>query len=128
MRRCPSPPTIKHRSVSVIAYPPEHCPAQDQCRYDRNGDFIYIILLMIIMDRPKTSRIAPVSYPTTLPLTLLANCALTREKKVATTMAIMRNLQHSSTMVGSMRIWLTDAINAVKVIINVEVPTAVLRS
>lgn len=41
---------------------------------------------LIIMDRPKTGRIAPVTYPTTLPLTLLVSCALTREKKVAATM------------------------------------------
>ena len=32
----------------------------------------------MLEDRPKTSRIAPVTYPTILPLTLLANCALTR--------------------------------------------------
>lgn len=68
------------------------------------------------------------TYPTTLPLTRLANLALTREKKVATRMEMSRYSQHSRMMAGSMRMWLTDAISAVKVMMKVEVPTAVLRS
>ena len=77
---------------------------------------------------PRSSRTAPVTRPTVRLLTRLAKRAETSDAAVATTMHRSITSHFSIMIAGWIIMWLTEAMRAVKVIINVLVPTAVLRS
>ena len=77
---------------------------------------------------PSTVSTAPVTRPTVRFFTRLAKRAERRLAAVATAIQISITSHFSRTMAGWIRIWLTDAISAVKVMMKVLVPTAVLSS
>ena len=80
------------------------------------------------MDPPRAVSTPPVTSPTTRLFTRLANWADTRDAAVATTMQMTSASHRSSRMAGLMRMWLAEAMRAVKVMMNVLVPTAVFSS
>ena len=80
------------------------------------------------MAPPNTVSTAPVANPTVRLFTLLANLAENRLAAVATAIQSSITSHFSSRIAGWIRIWLTEAISAVKVMMNVLVPTAVFSS
>ncbi|MDE6781934.1 MAG: hypothetical protein K2J40_10845 [Ruminococcus sp.] len=78
--------------------------------------------MKIIIVTPRTIKVTSVTYPTAFALTLFANLTLMNEKAVAVRMEMARYLQHSNRIVRSIRMWLTEVISAVKVMIKVDVP------
>lgn len=77
---------------------------------------------------PSTVSTTPVTSPTVRLSTRLANRAETREAAIATVIHRSSTGQRSSKMAGWMRIWLTEAMSAVEVMIKVLVPTADFNS